>query len=150
MYKSSTYKTKFHIYRYNYAYKYTALFMKRKCPICGEPIEGRIDKIFCSAYCKSANQYRNNRNKEQSLFKKIDMQLKQNRQILVKYNKAGKATVRKEILLNEGFEPKYFTHYWKNSKGDVYLFCFEYGFLAREENGKQKYVLIKWQDYMEK
>jgi hypothetical protein len=124
--------------------------MKRKCPVCREPIEGRVDKIFCSAYCKSANQYRNNKNKELSLFKKIDSQLKLNRRVLAKYNKAGKATVIKKTLTDEGFDPNYITSYWKNSKGDVYLFCYEYGFLAREENGKQKYILVKWQEYMEK
>ncbi len=122
--------------------------MESKCPICGEPFEGRIDKIFCSVYCKSANQYRNNKNKEEGTFRKIDKQLKLNRRILSKYNKSGKATVRKNIILAEGFDPKFFTHYWKNSKGNVYLFCYEYGFLLKEENGKQKYVLVKWQEYM--
>ena len=65
------------------------------------------------------------------------------------FNKAGKAIVRKEELLAEGFNPKYFTHYWKNEKGDVYLFCYEFGFLAKEEQGKQKFVLVKWQQYMD-
>jgi hypothetical protein len=108
----------------------------------------RAGKVFCSAYCKSANQYRDNKDKEPGLYRKIDAQLKRNRRILMKYNKAGKATVRKETLLDEGFDPKYFTNYWKNPKGDVYLFCYEYGFLARKENGRQKYVLVKWQGYM--
>jgi len=65
------------------------------------------------------------------------------------YNKAGKATLRKEVLLEEGFNPRYFTHYWKNQKGQVYLFCYEYGFLALKENKREKYVLVKWQDYMQ-
>jgi len=116
--------------------------MNKKCPICGEPINGRRDKIYCSVYCKSANQYKKNKDKELNLFRKIDAQLKLNRRILAKYNKAGKATARKEILLEDGFDPKYFTNYRKNSKGDIYLFCYEYGFLARKENGKQKYILI--------
>lgn len=124
--------------------------MNKKCPICGDPIEGRADKVFCSAYCKSANQYKNNKDKEKNLFQKIDAQLKLNRRILIQYNKAGKATVRREVLLKEGFNPKYFTNYWKNSKGDVYLFCYEYGFLAREEHKQQKYILVKWQSYMKK
>jgi hypothetical protein len=42
--------------------------------------------------------------------------------LLKNYNKAGMSVVRKEALLEEGFNPKYFTHYWKNQKGDVYLF----------------------------
>ena len=77
-------------------------------------------------------------------------QIKLQFQTLKTFNKAGKATVRKEVLIKEGFEPKFFTHYWKNSKGDVYLFCYEFGFLESEENNRSKYVLIKWQDYMDK
>ncbi len=44
----------------------------------------------------------------------------------------------------------FFTHYWKNAKGDVYLFVYEYGFLKKVENNNEKYVLIQWQDYMDK
>lgn len=123
--------------------------MDKICIVCGEKVEGRSDKVYCSTYCKSSNQYQNNKNKEDSLFVKIDRQLKKNRRILKLYNKAGKATVRKETIMSEGFEPKCFTHYWRNNKGDTYLFCYEFGFLAREENGKPKYVLVKWQDYMQ-
>jgi hypothetical protein len=82
------------------------------------------------------------------LYNQIDNQLKQNRRILKNYNKAGKAVIRKDELIKEGFNPKYFTHYWKNKKGDVYLFCYEFGFLERKENGKSKYVLVQWQPYM--
>lgn len=122
----------------------------KKCPNCDEPIQGRSDKRFCSTYCKSAYHYQKSKENEDNLFRKIDSQLKTNRRILKAFNKAGKATVRKEVLLKEGFNPKYITHYWKNSKGDVYLFCYEFGFLERKENDRSKYVLIKWQDYMDK
>lgn len=121
---------------------------QRKCQYCGEKLEGRVDKLFCNPSCKSAHHYKISLEKEASLYNQIDKQLKQNRRLLKNFNKAGKATVRKENLLSEGFNPKYFTHYWKNSKGDVYLFCYEYGFLERKENGRAKYVLVKWQDYM--
>jgi len=72
-----------------------------------------------------------------------------NRRLLKAYNKAGKATVRKETLLSDGFNPKYFTHYWKNPKGNIYLFCYEYGFMEKKEERAVKYVLVKWQKYME-
>lgn len=120
----------------------------RKCPECGKEITGRVDKKFCSSYCKSAYHYQINRDKDDNLFKKIDEQLRLNRRILKEYNKAGKATVRKPTLLDEGFNPKYFTHYWKNKKKEVYLFCYEFGFIERFENDKAKYVLVQWQDYM--
>ncbi len=120
----------------------------RICSECGKELEGRVDKKFCSSYCRSAYHYQKYLDSDKSLFKQIDDQLKLNRRILKEYNKAGKATVRKEILLNEGFKPKYFTNYWKNSKGDVYLFCYEYGFIERKEHSRPKYVLVQWQDYM--
>jgi len=50
--------------------------------------------------------------------------------------------------MNAGFNPKYFTHYWKNSKGEVYLFCYEYGFLSKNNNGVEKYILVRHQAYM--
>lgn len=120
----------------------------RKCIECGEKIEGRIDKIYCSPYCKSNHHYKRNIEKIKGLYGVIDKQLKLNRRLLSHYNKAGKAVVRKTELLKVGFNPKYFTHYWKNQKGDVYLFCYEYGFLEIKENTKSKYVLVQWQDYM--
>jgi hypothetical protein len=82
------------------------------------------------------------------LYGVIDKQLKLNRRLLNHYNKAGKAVIRKTELLKAGFNPKYFTHYWKNQKGDVYLFCYEYGFLEKKEGEKVKYVLVQWQEYM--
>ena len=121
----------------------------KTCQYCGETMDGRIDKLFCNPSCKSAYHYQKSREKEASLYNRIDNQLKQNRRILKNFNKAGKATVRKDDLIKEGFVPKYFTHYWKNKKGDVYLFCYEFGFLERKENGKSKYVLVQWQSYMD-
>lgn len=121
---------------------------QRKCLYCEEPLSGRHDKLFCNAYCKSGFHYAANKSKEKSRFKLVDQHLKTNRRLLSLFNKAGKAVVRKEELENEGFNPSFFTNYWKNKSGDVYLFCYEYGFLKKTENGKVKYVLVKWQDYM--
>jgi hypothetical protein len=80
----------------------------------------------------------------------VDKQLKLNRKILKQHNKIGITTVREESLLNEGFNPKYFTNYWKNEKGDVYLFCYEYGFLRKFDSRKKLYrfILVQWQPYM--
>ena len=121
----------------------------RKCLNCQEVVDGRTDKKFCSPYCKSAFHYQDSKKSEDSTFKRIDNQLKLNRRLLKSYNKSGKSTIRKETLIQEGFNPKYITHWWKNKRGDTYLFCFEFGFLLRNENGKEKYVMVKWQAYME-
>ena len=116
----------------------------RSCLNCNEVLTGRIDKKYCSEYCKSNYHYEQKKGQEDSLFKRIDLQLKLNRRLLKEFNNAGKATVRAEKLIELGFNPGYFTHFWKNTKGDVYLFVYEYGFLKR----KEKYVLVTWQSYM--
>lgn len=123
--------------------------MENKCKNCSTILQGRSDKIYCDNYCKSAYQYKNEKENQSNFYLKVDKQLKSNRKILKAYNKAGKSTVRAEELLKEGFNPNYFTHYWKNQKGDVYLFCYEYGFLKRMESEKEKYVLVTWQKYMD-
>lgn len=122
-----------------------------RCKYCNKALSGRADKLFCSPSCKSCYQYRQKQIKPISLFEKVDKQLKLNRKILKKYNKSGVTTIREELLLKEGFNPKYFTNYWKNKKSEVYLFCYEYGFLRKFDDRKKiyRFVLVQWQAYME-
>jgi len=121
----------------------------RLCPNCDERVEGRADKVFCSPYCKSNHHYRKNHKTGLTLFKSIDKQLKLNRSLLQHYNSAGMSTMRCQKLLDSGFDPHYFTHFWKNDKGQVYLFCYDYGFLRIKKTKGDKYLLIQWQKYME-
>lgn len=123
------------------------IFCYEKILVCQKEIEGRKDKVYCSLSCKSANQYEQ-RQEDEAHFYKVDRQLKKNRTILKRYNKVGKTTLRKEVLLAEGFAPSFFTNYWKNKQGQVYLFCYEYGYLSLKEGDKKKYLLITWQPYM--
>ncbi|MDP5099519.1 MAG: transposase [Crocinitomicaceae bacterium] len=74
-------------------------------------------------HCKSSFHYKKKLGEKISLFETIDKQLKTNRRLLKLFNKAGKAVVRKDELIVEGFNPKYFTHYWKNSKGGCTFFA---------------------------
>ena len=120
----------------------------KRCPICGSPVKGRSDKLFCSTKCKSINQYENRRENEK-FYLRVDRQLKVNRKLLKRYNRSGFTTIRKSELIGEGFDPKFFTHYWKNKKGDVYLFCYDYGFLFLKRNSEDKYLIVQWQYYME-
>ena len=41
---------------------YLCLMEKRECLECREPVKGRVDKKFCSDYCRNA--YNNNVNKD--------------------------------------------------------------------------------------
>lgn len=120
----------------------------KKCLSCEQELVGRKDKKYCDQHCKSAHQYKLAQHQAPKFYNKVDNQLKLNRKILKEFNKAGKAVVRAEVLTEKGFNANFFTHYWKNQKADVYLFVYEYGFLKKKENGKDKYILITWQDYM--
>ena len=111
---------------------------------------GRTDKKFCNAYCKSSYQYKKELDATPTFYYVVYKQLKKNRRLLKNYNKSGKSTIRMSILLNEGFDPNYFTHYWKNGKGQIYLFVYELEFLKTMESGIEKYVLVTWQNYMSK
>ena len=121
---------------------------EKVCPVCDTPIKGRVDKIYCSLGCKSSHQYEQ-RLENDKFYLKVDKQLKQNRKILKKYNRTGMTTLRREVLHKEGFNPNFFTHYWKNKKGDVYLFSYDYGILKIKDGEKEKYLMIEWQEYME-
>jgi hypothetical protein len=120
----------------------------RKCLSCNRNLQGRSDKMFCDAHCKSSYHYKKSIEETPRFYIRVDNQLKQNRKILKIFNKAGKAIVRSSKLKELGFDSNFFTHYWKNTKGDVYLFVYEFGFLKRQEHGVEKFVLIQWQDYM--
>jgi len=124
--------------------------MERLCLSCNKKLEGRVDKIFCSPYCKTSYHYEKNKAKKHTRFQIVNESLKRNRAVLKHFHTTGKTMLRKDELLKMGFNPKFFTNYWKNSKNEVYLFCYEYGFLALKDNNKEKYLIIDWQDYMDK
>lgn len=124
---------------------------KRQCLNCGAPLSGRIDKIFCTSNCRSAYHFEIRQTTERKYFE-VDKQLKINRKVLKKYNRNGKSTLRREVIHKEGFNPNYFTHYWKNNIGQIYLFTYDYGILKIKEgegqHKKLKYLIVEWQDYM--
>ena len=119
------------------------------CPVCDALLKGRLDKKFCSAKCKSIDQYEK-RQETEGFYLRVERQLRMNRKLLRRHNRSGFTTIRKSELITEGFDPKFFTHYWKNTKGDVYFFVYEYGFLNKKDNNKEKYLLVTWQPYMAK
>ena len=121
---------------------------KRTCTYCtAEITEGRRDKKFCNAHCRSAFQYAQNLKKE-PVYQQVNKALRTNRKIMKKYNLAGFASTRADALIAQGFNPRFTTHSWKNRKGEEYKFVFEFGFLETQSTGGIKYKLIMWQDYM--
>ena len=81
---------------------------KRNCLECGVPIKGRIDKKFCSDYCR--NSYNNKVDKDQkNLIRNTNNRLRKNYKILAELNKLGKVKVSRSRLYDKGFDFQFFT-----------------------------------------
>ncbi len=107
--------------------------MKKYCLACGISIEGRIDKKYCSDYCRSS--YHNDRNNPKNKYmRKVNYILRKNRRILAKLNPEGKNRVHKEKLKKAGFDFNYTTNVYRTRKGYTYFFCYEQGYLPLTNN----------------
>lgn len=107
--------------------------MSRNCHECGEKIEGRSDKKFCSDQCR--NTYNNRMHQDyNNMMRNVNNILRKNRRILKKYNPHGKAKVQRKTIINEGFRFEYLTNIYKTQKGHVYKFCYDQGYLELDNN----------------
>ena len=111
------------------------------CLACNKPVKGRTDKKFCDDYCR--NNYNNQlKSAATNLVRNINNALGKNRRILESIIPTVEETFKttKEKLLQKGFQFKYFTNSYTNKKGDVYLFCYDYGYLPI---GNDWYLLVR-------
>lgn len=94
--------------------------------MCGKPVLGRSDKIFCSVHCK--NEYHLKLRKATAIeVIEINKILARNRSILLEI--LGKNSSQKKIpsimLDKKKFNYKYHTHMTKNSAGKIYFYCYD-------------------------
>ncbi len=102
---------------------------KKACLECGETFVGRIDKKFCSDYCR--NSYNNKINKDgKNLIRNVNNRLRKNWRILEELNPNGKCKISKQRLEAKGFDFNYFTNIYTTKTGNVYYFCYDQGYLA--------------------
>lgn len=102
----------------------------RLCHACQKPLRGRLDKKFCNDYCR--NTFNNHRNSDQNnLVRNINNTLRKNRRLLEGLIPEGAVLkkIRRESLVQMGFNFKYHTHHIQNQKGQVCYFNYEYGFV---------------------
>jgi len=120
--------------------------MKRKlCLECKTVIEGRSDKKFCSDHCRIA--YNNeNRSKYKKTIRKIDLILHNNFEILRKLNHKGNMKISKSQLTNAGFNFTYFTNIYTAKNGNIYYFCYDYGYRYLNEIGE--ILVVKKERYI--
>jgi len=111
----------------------------RACLECGEKVTGRIDKKFCSDYCR--NSYNNKVNKDsKNLIRNINNRLKKNYKILSDLNISGKTKVSRTKLYDKGFDFNFFTSIYKTKTGNVYYYVYDQGYLGLEN---ELFLLIK-------
>ena len=105
------------------------------CLFCGKPVKGRTDKKFCNDYCR--NNYNNQlKSADGKLVRNINNVLRKNRNILkaVLPDTEDTAKANKEKLANKGFSFKYFTHQYQTKKGNIYCYCYDYGYLPLDND----------------
>lgn len=113
--------------------------MQRACPECGGKIIGRIDKKFCSDYCR--NSYNNKLNKDNNnLVRNVNNRLRKNYRILTQLNPGDKTKTTRSKLMARGFSFEYFTNIYTTKTGTVYYFVYNQGYLPLEGN---YYALVK-------
>jgi len=112
---------------------------QKKCLECGTVIIGRIDKKFCSDYCR--NTYNNKVNAEsKNLIRNTNNRLKKNYKILTELNVSGKTKIARSRLNNQNFDFNYFTSIYTTKTGNVYHYVYDQGYLALEND---YFLLIK-------
>jgi hypothetical protein len=107
----------------------------KTCLLCEKPLKGRSDKKFCDDYCRAA--YNNDlKSAANNNIRNVNNALGKNRRILESLLPVGEQMVKanRDKLLHLGFQFKYMTHTYTNQKGNVYHFCYEYGYLPLENN----------------
>ncbi len=117
--------------------------VQRSCQSCGNPLRGRIDKKFCNDYCRNHfNNEQKSRNGYSPVIRNINNALLKNRRILagVLTDQLETARARRDKLLRLGFHFEYQTHTYTTKNGRNYYYCYDYGYLALENDW---YLIVK-------
>ena len=113
--------------------------MKKNCLECNEPFAGRVDKKFCSDYCRNA--YNNKINKEsKNLIRNINNRLRKNYRVLSDLNSTGKTKITRTKLLDHNFDFNFFTSIYTTKTGNTYFYVYDQGYLPLEND---YFLLIK-------
>ena len=116
---------------------------KRSCLSCGNQLRGRVDKKFCNDYCRNSyNNVQKARNGYSPIVRNINNALIKNRRILttVLSDRMETARANQDKLLRLGFHFGYQTHVYTTKTGRCYYYCYDYGYLALENDW---YLIVK-------
>ena len=105
--------------------------MDKECIECGESFLGRVDKKFCSDYCRNAHNNKINKDGT-NLIRNVNNRLRKNWRILQELNPNEKCKVSRDKLNIKGFDFNYFTSIYTTKSGNVYYFTYDQGYLELE------------------
>ncbi len=105
----------------------------KHCLECDKILRGRTDKKFCDDFCRNGYNNKLNSHSNNHVRNIINI-LRRNRRILEESlpGKDGMVKTTRSKLTARGFTFEYMTHTYQNKKGNVYYFCFEFGYLPLE------------------
>lgn len=113
----------------------------KNCLSCQKILHGRTDKKFCNDNCR--NSYNNQLKTVSSNYvRNVNNALLKNRRILESLLGTNEemSKANRDKLIQLGLQFKYITHTYTNKKGNVYFFCYDYGYLPLENNW---YLIVK-------
>ena len=114
---------------------------KRKCPVCGCPVQGRADKKFCTEQCRNDHYNRLNRDVNMQI-RNINNILRKNRRILATLHTDGSRKVHRDRLLTKGFDFEHFTTCHQGLLGTVY-YCYDLGYIKLDDGSLVLLVKIE-------
>lgn len=100
----------------------------KSCLECGDKVRGRSDKKFCSDLCRNA--YNNKLNRDENKYiRRVNSILRKNRKALAYLVEINKTKVQRKDLAELDFNFSYHTEIYTTKKGNIYKFCYDYGYL---------------------
>lgn len=110
------------------------------CQQCNKSFVARADAKFCSLYCRSA--FHNLKNKRSNAFvRRVNKELSQNRQVLLRFLRCKKQIVREKELLQMRFNFTYFTEHIFEPNNAEYFYVYDVG--LKKTNGKAFEIVRK-------
>lgn len=107
----------------------------KRCRLCEKPLKGRSDKKFCDDYCRAA--YNNDlKGATNNFVRNVNNALSRNRRILenILQQRGTTTKTNRDKLVEKGFQFKYHTQQYQAKNGNIYFYCYEYGYLPLENN----------------
>jgi len=103
--------------------------MKKNCLSCGQEIQGRSDKRFCSLACKNAHN-NDQRRQTKEVTAEVDALLHRNREVLaLLMGDTKKTTFDRLILQRAGFKFEYLTGVYFNKEGKMYRIIYDFAWM---------------------